>query len=246
LKRYVYVLTEEALGELLWSQPVPLEVLSREGETVLFASYEPLKDLKPLRVEEVSENWRNWKQGFGPVEIDDLVILPPWKKPIFIKPGVAFGTGLHPTTRLSVKLLKECLRRGDSVLDVGTGSGILAIVAKKLGAGKVLGIDISTEAVRECRENADLNNAAIECRLAEPSQIREVFDLLTANLEIAVFRKELSVLKSLFRREAVLSGIFGREELEELEALCERSGVKVDRIYEEENWFALKVRNDRD
>lgn len=245
MKRYVYLMSEEELGSLLASRSFPLEVLGREEGKVIFGVYEPLKGYRPLRVEEVPENWRSWREGFGPVEVEDLVIMPPWKLPVFIKPGTAFGTGLHPTTRLSLKALRESVRRGDSVLDVGTGSGILAVVAKLLGAGRVLGIDVCPDAVRECRENAELNRVEVECREAKPSQLKETFDLLVANLELSIFREELPFLKRLFRREAILSGIYGKEELEELLELCKQQDLEADRIYEEENWFAVRVGDGR-
>lgn len=245
MRRFVYLMSEEELGSLLASHPFPLEILAREEGKVIFGVYEPLKGYRPLRVEEVPEDWKNWRRGFGPVDVEDLVIVPPWKLPVFIKPGTAFGTGLHATTRLSIKALKESVRKDDSVLDVGTGSGILAIVAKLLGAGRVLGIDICEDAVRECRENAELNRVKIECRRARPSELEETFDLLVANLELSVFKKELPFLRRLFRRKAIFSGIYGREELEEFLELCRRQGLEADRIYEGENWFAVRVGDGR-
>ena len=241
MKRFLYRLSEEKLGEILVEKPLPLEVLERMGNELLIASYEPLGSLEPVRVEEVSEGWENWREGFGPVEVEDFVIIPPWKKPVFINPGMAFGTGLHPTTRLCIKMMKEYLKGGDSVLDVGTGSGILAVVAKKLGAGRVLGIDISPEAIRSCEENAELNGVYIECRRAKPSDVRERFDLLVANLELSIFKRELSHIIPLFIRCAIFSGIYGKSELEEFLKMLEKKGLKVDRILEDQEWFCVGV-----
>lgn len=241
MKRFIYTLTEEELGSILAGRPVPLEVLERKEGSITVASYEPIEGMEPHRVEEVSEDWKKWRESFGPAEVEDFVIVPPWKVPIFINPGMAFGTGLHPTTRLCIRLLREYLREGDSVLDVGTGSGILSIVAKKLGAGEVLGIDISEDAVRSCRENARLNGVEVECRLARPSEVKVSSDLLVANLELPIFREELDSLIPLFRRSAVFSGIYRKEELEEFLEMLERRGIKVDRILEEQEWFCVGV-----
>ncbi|RLJ70142.1 [LSU ribosomal protein L11P]-lysine N-methyltransferase [Hydrogenivirga caldilitoris] len=241
MKKFIYSLSEEELGELLARKPLALEVLQREGNTLVVASYEPLEGLSPERVEEVGEDWKDWKKGFGPVDVDDFVIMPPWKKPVFINPGMAFGTGLHPTTRLCIKLMKEYIGKGDSVLDVGTGSGVLGIVAKLLGAGRVVGIDVSEDAVRECKENAKLNKVDIECRLATPSQIINGFDLIVANLELPIFREELDKLLSLFKKSAIFSGIYREEELDEFLRMLRHRGVKVDKILEEQEWFCVGV-----
>jgi len=182
LKRFLYALTEEELGEILAERPVPLEVVGREEGKVVVASYEPLEDLKPCRVEEVPEDWKNWRKGFGPVEAGSFVIMPPWKVPVFINPGMAFGTGLHPTTRLCIEMMEEYIDEGDSVLDVGTGSGVLSIVAKKLGAGRVVGIDISGDAIRACRENARLvplfRRCAIFSGIYKEEELEEFLNML--------------------------------------------------------------------
>ncbi len=241
MRRFLYRLSEEKLGEVLAEKPLPLEVLERVGNELLVATYEPLRSLEPVRVEEVPEDWKDWKEGFGPVEVEDFVIMPPWKIPLLINPGMAFGTGLHPTTKLCLRMMREYLREGDSVLDVGTGSGILAVAAKKLGAGRVLGIDISLDAVRSCEENARLNGLEVECRLARPSQIEERFDLLVANLELTVFREELDNIVHLFKRNAVFSGIYREEELKEFLDMLGRRGIEADRILEDQEWFCVGV-----
>ncbi len=241
MKRYVYVLSEDELGELLAEKPVPIEVLRREEGKVEFALYEPLGYLQPVRVEEVSEDWKNWKRGFGPVDVEDFVVMPPWKTPVFIKPGMAFGTGLHPTTKMCIRLLKEVLREGDSLLDVGCGSGILSIVAKMLGASRVVGIDVSEDAVRESLENAELNEVSIEVYRRTPSELEENFEVVVANLEMPIFRKELRNILPLMNRVAVFSGIYKKEELEEFLYMIEQEGLKADRILEDEDWFCIGV-----
>lgn len=244
MKRYIYHIRELELWELLAQKPVPLEVLERKGDALLVAFYEPLRDLEPDRVEEVPQDWRNWREGFGPVEVGSFVILPPWKVPVLINPGNAFGTGLHPSTRLCIRLMELYIAEGDSVLDVGTGTGILAIVAKRLRAGRVLGIDVSEDAVSSCKENAKLNGVEVDCRLATPSEVKERFDLLVANLDLPLFREEMDNLMGLFRKVAVFSGIYGKEELEEFLIMLLRRGLSADRILGEEGWFGVGVRNE--
>ncbi|MDQ7038519.1 MAG: 50S ribosomal protein L11 methyltransferase [Aquificota bacterium] len=241
MKRYVYRLGEEELWELLAHEGVPLQVIGKGSCGVEFATYEPLKGLRPLRIEEVREDWEEWRSAFGPVEAGDIVILPPWKKVVFIKPGMAFGTGLHPTTRLCLSALQEFLKEGDSVLDVGTGSGILAIASKVLGAGRVVGIDISEEAVRECRENARLNGVDVECVLGRPEDVEGTFDLVVANLEIGVFRKDLYAILPLSKGKFIFSGLYGKGDLEEFTRLLLRRGLKPSRIFEDEGWFCVGV-----
>ena len=238
MKRYIYKLSEEDFYEFLIRYPFGVEVLKRNGE-VLFATYEPIKELTPIKVEEISTDWQNWKEKFKPVEVDDFVILPPWKRPIFIKPGMAFGTGLHPTTRLCIRALKKYFKEGWSVLDVGTGSGILAIVSKLLGASKVVGIDISEEAVKECEENAKLNNADIECIRAEPKDVKEMFELVVANLEIGIFERVLKDILPKIRLVGVFSGLYGKKDLERFAELLELPFLEV---YEEDGWFCVVVK----
>lgn len=121
---------------------------------------------------EISEtedkDWiNNWKQFFKPFRIDDtIVIKPTWEEleevkdtdlVIEIDPGTSFGTGAHETTKLSILGLKKYMKDGFTVLDAGSGSGILSIIAKKLGAGQVLGIDIDPLATSAAIENAEVN-----------------------------------------------------------------------------------------
>lgn len=114
------------------------------------------------------KDWiNNWKQYFKPFRLyDNIVIKPTWESldevkqgdmVVEIDPGIAFGTGSHETTKLCIGQLKKYLKQGDTVLDVGSGSGILSIISSKLGAGFVHGIDIDEVAVRASVENAKVN-----------------------------------------------------------------------------------------
>ena len=109
----------------------------------------------------------NWKNYFHQFYIDDLVVTPSWesikpedagKKVMHIDPGTAFGTGMHETTQLCVRQIREVLKKGDRILDVGTGSGILAIIALMYGAGSAVGTDLDPCAVDAVRENKEAND----------------------------------------------------------------------------------------
>jgi len=123
-----------------------------------------------VRVEPVPHGWENqWMRFHCPVELGSLWIGPPWEQPtpglepIVIDPGLAFGTGAHPTTQLCIELLQAL--EPASLLDVGSGSGVLAIAACKLGYEPVVAIDVDGAAVEATRRNAAANDAAIEAKL---------------------------------------------------------------------------------
>lgn len=135
---------------------------------------------------------RDWVQAtqsqFGPIAIGDrLSIVPTWCEPppsgvvIRLDPGLAFGTGSHPTTRLCLEWLVEQLRGGESVLDYGCGSGVLAIAAAKLGATGVMGTDVDSQALRASRANARANGAQAEFVAPEALPPR-TFDIVVANI----------------------------------------------------------------
>ena len=122
----------------------------------------PAYEVHPI----ADEDWvRRTQSQFGPIEIaPDFFIVPTWSDPpradalvLRLDPGLAFGTGSHPTTRLCLRWLRDNLRGGESVLDYGCGSGILAIAAAKLGAARVVGVDVDPQAMRASTANAAMN-----------------------------------------------------------------------------------------
>ena len=133
-------------------------------------------DLTLRYVEEA--DWANaWKAFYKPIHLGrHLVVTPPWETPelgpsdipIVLDPGMAFGTGSHPTTQLCLTALEDYVQKGQSVADVGTGSGILAIAAAKLGASPIIANDIDPLAVKIAIENADINGVSIEFGEAFP------------------------------------------------------------------------------
>lgn len=141
------------------------------------------------------EDWRNnWKKYFNPIEVgENLLIRPSWRddydagnrKVLSIDPGLAFGTGGHETTRLCLEMCEKYMKQGDTVLDVGCGSGILGIAALLLGSSKAVGVDIDEVAVRTAIENAELNGVSDRFTALCGSftdKVEGTFDIILANI----------------------------------------------------------------
>ena len=172
------------LAELLELAPQGVEERDPGGGTVEYALYgapgelPTLPDLKAAAgdalvdvfTEEVAADWaERWRQFHRPVVIEDrLTVRPPWEPPghteidLVIDPGRAFGTGAHPTTRLCLELLLELDRREGPFVDLGCGSGVLAIAAARLGFAPVAALDVEVAAVEATRENANRNGVALD------------------------------------------------------------------------------------
>jgi ribosomal protein L11 methyltransferase len=150
-----------------------------------------ITDLPDIDIEEVAEqNWVQLTQAqFEPIRINErLWIVPTWHAAqdpaainLILDPGMAFGTGSHPTTRLCLEWLCREISGGETVLDYGCGSGILAIAAAKLGAGAVLGVDIDDNALTAARDNAAKNEVMLQLRQSQ-MPLAETFDLVAANI----------------------------------------------------------------
>ncbi len=253
-----------------------IEILEKGKNTVKFAIYsedteeESIKSSLQTIFEDIGggkileesfikeENWEEkWKENIEPIVVEPFLILPEWELetkenliPIRIKVGMAFGTGLHPTTQMILKLLPKYLKDEYTVLDIGTGSGILAIASAKLGAKKVKAIDIDKDAVEECKYNSWENEVNVECELNSPENIKGKYDLALANLEIKIFRKILNNIIPLFDKYLIISGIFGDKEKSEIENSV--NGYKdleiVEIVEKTENkslkdkWFAFVIK----
>jgi ribosomal protein L11 methyltransferase len=157
----------------------------------LCAMHIGLGEIPPYASEEIAEqNWVQLTQSqFEPIRVSArLWIVPSWHQPpdpdaliLVLDPGMAFGTGSHPTTRLCLEWLERTVTPGNSLLDYGCGSGILAIAAAKLGASEVLGIDIDPQAVTAARSNAARNEAS--ARFHDSAlPVAGQFDLVVANI----------------------------------------------------------------
>lgn len=212
---------------------------------VAAAALAGLEDLS-VSVEQVPyDDWtEGWKKHFKPTRVGRRIIIrPSWEEVeasseeivIIIDPGIAFGTGTHETTRLCLAALERELdaRPGAGVLDVGTGSAILAIAAAGLGAQPVVGIDIDADAVESARKNLEINGVAgkIDVSTTPLENVDARFDVVVANILAA---KLIPMAAALSRRVApegvlFLSGILAPQTDEVREAF-EATGLRVDRI----------------
>ena len=205
----------------------------------------------PFSTETVAEqNWVQLTQSqFDPIRITDrLWIVPSWHEApdadainIELDPGMAFGTGSHPTTRLCLEWLCEAVVPGCSVLDYGCGSGILGIAAAKLGAGEVLGIDIDEKAVDAARDNAARNHA--DMRLQHSAvPLGDAFDLVVANIltnPLCVLAPAISARVAPGGRVA-LSGVLETQAAQVIEAWAPYIALHVGAAHE--GWIRLEGR----
>ena len=206
------------------------------------------------------EDWAEaWKEHFPVLRVGRrLVIRPTWREHdatpddvvISLDPGQAFGTGLHPTTRLCLALMEDVadrgLVRGASVVDVGCGSGILAIAASLLGAQPVLGVDTDPLAVETTLKNAALNGLGERIRARQGSvplgDNEPTFDIVLANLVASLLIDLASALKESVRPggRLIASGIFVDRE-PEVRTAFESVGLRVVGIQSEGDWVALET-----
>jgi ribosomal protein L11 methyltransferase len=204
------------------------------------------------------EDWANaWKEHYRPVRVGRRVVArPPWAEynpapdevVVELDPGMAFGTGTHPTTRLCLMALEDALRPGDRVFDVGTGSGILAIAAAKLGAVQVDAVDNEPVAVRSARENAERNGVSDRVRIevgsaGEEGPFAGEYDLVLANIIARILNQLADGIVASVRPggTVVLSGIIeGREAA--VRASYEERGMELAGRDQFEDWVALVYR----
>ena len=213
------------------------------------------------------EDWAHaWKRYYKPMRIGKRVLLTPaWEEPnalpddvvVRLEPGMAFGTGLHPTTRLCVAALEKWVSQGDSLLDIGTGSGVLSVVAAKLGAKLVIATDIDPLAIRAAKENARLNGVPIAPNqlIVEQGSIPAGQD---GRFSVVVANILAEILIGLFEAaydnvplaatlapggHLILSGIL-EEKAGGVVAAAARQGLREVERRQEGDWVAVTVRSD--
>jgi ribosomal protein L11 methyltransferase len=210
-----------------------------------------LPDISPVQVPD--EEWARRSQStLTAIRIGRIVVAPPWDLQVnddgrdlivVIDPSTGFGTGHHETTRLCLGLLQELTFERLHVIDVGTGSGVLAIAAASLGAAHVLALDEDPDALRNAAENVAANGVSdrVTLELADLASFHATpADLVLANLTGAVLQRHASPLRTLVARGGALivSGFSTRE----AEDVAAAFGDRIERRVEEGDWCALRLR----
>jgi len=209
------------------------------------------------------EDWRDgWKKHFGIQRIGrTLVVKPSWtayrlkdgEVVLEIDPGMAFGTGQHPTTAMCLRALEELVRLQASVLDLGCGSGILAIAAAKLGASRVVALDIDPNAVRAARENASANGVSHVLDIREDTlrvdaprrgararKADAFFDIIVANISgLTLERLTPAFARSLSSGGVLIASGFLEDAVGGLRRAFETEGLRIDRVVEDGVWRSI-------
>ena len=230
--------------------------------TELFALYGCVPE-KPVVTLLADQDWAtSWQQYFKPFEIvPGLVIKPSWEayqpEPgqhvIEMDPGMAFGTGQHASTRMALALIKKSMQgttANSQALDVGTGTGILAMAAALFGAERVVAIDNDPDAVRVAQENIEKNGLAgkIETSATPVERLQGAFQLVSANIVHDVLVEMAGILATLTAPggHLVLAGILSGEQEENIVGVYLGLGLQpLDRLYQEE-WVALQFMKEKD
>ena len=258
---------EELESDVEWQRLRTYFEQDGKEKAALNSLHRYLKSLKEMRPEIPrphvktttlpEQDWgENWKRFFKPVRVTSkFVVKPPWARirpkrgqiPIDITPGMAFGTGTHATTILCIEALEERIKkRGLSVLDVGTGSGILSIIAAKLGAQEVCGIDIDGVALENARENLEKNHVSdiVKIKKGSLSVLHGKFDVIVANIDLKSLRKmRNSLLGRLNHRGSlILSGILEKDKERIRKHYLETKLLRCIKETQEGEWVCLTFR----
>jgi len=255
---------EELDGDLKWERLRTYFPQDGREKRILHALHRYLKSLQKIapeiprgKIKTASlpeQDWgENWKRFFKPVQVTSrFVVKPPWSKirlkrgqiPIEITPGMAFGTGTHATTILCIQALGEELqKRGLSVLDVGTGSGILSIIAAKSGAKEVWGIDIDGVAVENAKENVEKNQVSdiVKIRKGSIGDPHKKFNVVVANIDLKSLRRMRKPLLNHLKNQGflILSGILEKEEERLREHYLKTGLLRWIKVVQREEWVCL-------
>lgn len=211
------------------------------------------------------KDWiNNWKEFFKSFTVDNIVIKPTWEemKPeyagkllIEIDPGIAFGTGMHETTQLCMHQLLKYVKKDTKILDVGCGSGILSIVALKLGAKEAVGVDIDENATIATKENLEVNKIPLEkCKvytgnILEDEKLGEEigydeYDIVAANILADVLLPLTPIVPKHLKKGGlfITSGIIDTKEEEVKQAILDNGSFEIVEITRQKDWSSITAR----
>lgn len=207
-----------------------------------------------------SEWAEKWKEYYKPINVtQDIRIIPIWEKEdtatdgkldIFLDPGVAFGTGSHATTQLALQLMNVAMRGGEDVIDVGTGSGILAIMAGKLGADHIAAYDYDGQAITATEYNISINDLSSKVDVAQNDKLNGIdtqVDLIVANILADIL---LVLIPQAYQNlhpngSFILSGIYKDNYQEVLDGLIV-GDFRIEEIVRRGDWYAIYAKKGRD
>jgi len=211
-----------------------------------------------ISISEVNEEeWATaWKKYYHPVKISErFTIVPTWEEYtpvnsdeliIELDPGMAFGTGTHPTTVMCIQALENSVKQGDNVVDVGTGSGILSIAAAMLGANKVQALDLDSVAVESARLNVKLNKVQDRVTVSQNNLLSNIsgpVDVVVANILAEIIVRFTDDAANILKDNGlfITSGIINTKKQEVKDAL-EQSGFAIEETLVMEDWIAFIAR----
>ena len=233
----------------------PIEILKTERELLKSRGFSD-KELGSWEItvdEKENQDWsKKWKEKWTVTHVTDkITVVPSWLEytpkeneiVIILDPGCAFGTGTHQTTQLCMKALEKYLKQGDSMADIGTGSGILAILAKKLGAKSAYGCDNDDTVIDVAIKNAEVNNET-DCvfELKTADKLMEKYDFVCANILHNVLYEIMGDLKNIMKDtgKLSLSGILDEKKEIVLEAI-KRENLKIIDTITQDQWISYVV-----
>lgn len=244
-----YLPENPSLPEKIRSIKEKFSALSRHG-----LSLGP-KQFSVVTVDEA--DWENeWKKYYKPLSVTErITVKPVWESytpktdeelVIEMDPGMAFGTGTHPSTKLSMQALEKYVQPGDAVADIGCGSGILSILAAKLDATRVLALDLDDVAVQATRHNAALNGVTDRLEVQQNNLLEgidETFDVIVANIIAEVIMRMAPAIPQRLKPDGwfIASGIIAAKKAEVVNVL-HQSGLQVIETMAMEDWVALCAR----
>jgi ribosomal protein L11 methyltransferase len=237
-----------------WSEAMLTEV-QNVANTIHRSSASVAPRISVKNVED--KNWNEeWEKTIQPIHVTEkIVITPTWHEYValpnelvlLIDPKMSFGTGYHETTRLVLKLMEKYLKEGESLLDVGTGTGVLAIAGIKLGASSAIGVDNDEWSFENAQENVQLNHVEREVKimLGELSDVPSgQFDMIVANIQRNVIEPLLPQMKTMLNRNGILilSGLLDVDEQPMRKTIAD-CGFEIAELIVENEWVAFALQS---